>query len=233
MASKQKYEIIINYNENMWFAPRNILYSYATVMSQLDYKKIPTEKRNQLDDTYHTALLVLGFRAASNAQFWIQAVRLKEETPDVRTVAYRKQGNFNQLFTQDVQVVTLEEHSEPDIYQFLARTKLNTKKKSYDEKTTVLCVVNRKMLVGSWRKLSSDLSTLGVQNDVYLLGKIRARDRIYKIARINPVFDQSTVYDALIEAKKPQKSVVLFKRGVGTGFKNSSEKNKPFEIVKR
>jgi hypothetical protein len=133
----------------------------------------------------------------------------------------------NRLYVEDVEVVTLEAHSSEDIDDFLKRTKLSATK-SYDEKTTILCNVERDLQTKPWREITQSLASSAAKNDVFVLGRIDPKKWTYQLVRVHPALDHSVKFDVEKEIRKEARHTMRFERGTERHERHLNEKHTPF-----
>jgi len=87
----------MNFDPNIWFPSRNILYYYALREKELgdDIKK---SKYKVLREARSVALFLLGVMKLRGRDYWLQLVDPKERTPDIRTATKKKWKNKCRLF---------------------------------------------------------------------------------------------------------------------------------------
>lgn len=170
-------------------------------------QKISSDMKKAITESYATSVMALGANQLLDRQLRIQLVDPKERSPDNRlmyevAMPPGSKHDFNMEYW-DVEVVTLEEHSNEQVDDFLKRTKLASTK-SYDQETIILCYINRDIANGKlWSDVSDELKKLNTPNNIFLIGKIHPTKPIYQLARVNPTFDSIIEYDVNEEVKKP------------------------------
>lgn len=100
-------------------SPRNILYHYARKEQELG-NELKTGKYKVIRESRSVALMLLGIMKIQERDYWLQLVNPKEQTPDIRTATKEKRpGKSDWLYTQDVEVVTLNSFSNVDVDDFI------------------------------------------------------------------------------------------------------------------
>jgi hypothetical protein len=106
----------------------------------------------------------------------------------------RNKSGETEFHIVNIEVVTLGPHSSgEDVARFILDTKLTNPKKAYDEKTTIICHLNRK-LSAIVNDVSKKLITTQKPNDVYLVGLIRGT-LIYQFNQVNPKLSKTIIID--------------------------------------
>ena len=189
----------IKFNPNIWFPPRNILYHYARKEQELG-NELKTGKYKVIRESRSVALMLLGIMKIQERDYWLQLVNPKEQTPDIRTATKEKRpGKSDWLYTQDVEVVTLNSFSNVDVDDFIKKTKLSGRY-AYPNDTTILCHIDKTTNTKPWNDIHKSLSEVADKHDVFLLAKVNPNALIYQIAKIHPTVDILTTFNALEEA---------------------------------
>ena len=158
----------------------------------------------------------------------------EEGSPDTRTGCYEKVTRDNDFSYQDVEVVTFDSNSNLSLIDFLLNTKLS-KNKAYDDKTTILCFVDKEIIIPPHQILNQTLinKKLKSQSPIILVGKVYPNKNIYSLAQIYPTIDLVlNEFDVIEECKnRPLKILKLnrFAKGAIDFKPNSEEKHYPFE----
>ncbi len=218
--------MFMEYRKNIWFSPRKILARYEEKKKELG-SKIESSKFKILNEAKSVAIMLLGIQKIQSREYWLQLVDPKEQTPDIRTATHLKELSNFPLTYQDVEVVTLEKHSNEDIESFLKRTKLS-ESKSYQEDTIILCVVNKNIQTKSWKEISKSLGQIKNNVVVYILGRTDPIDPKYQIACVYPSFTHAIKFDVQEEVLKPARDTMQFKRSTKRSEQKSTENFEPF-----
>lgn len=156
-----------------WFSPHFIIKAMhmltklygANVENKGEFKLA----REMLD----SAIALLGvYELHHDNKYFLQA-NLQSDSPDV--VASKSTEMIDApvvLEKTNLEIVTMEEHSgTDDIVEFLKKTKLSPKK-SYDGKTLIVCVINKKVQINI-QKIADELKKIKPKSTIYILGKLR------------------------------------------------------------
>lgn len=196
------------YDPLVWFNPAYMIQCGIDARKRLEANsiKLSSEMRKTIEESFAVSVMALGVNSLLNVQLRAQLVDPDERSPDVRLmheVPMPESTKYEfKLNSWDVEVVTLEEHSEEQPDDFLKRTKFASKK-SYDKETIILCYINKDVKNGKlWHEVSKELAALKTTNNIFLLGKAHPARPVYQVARVNPVFDSILEFDVLEEAKK-------------------------------
>lgn len=221
--------------DNIWFSPINVLYHYARLEGLLSSAKRKTRSFKKAKEAYHVAIMLMGIIKFQQRQYWLQIVKDKEGSPDIRTGTFVIRASKPKEFTiQEVEVVDFEQHSNEDIVDFLKRTKLSPKR-PYPPYTTFLCNVSKTILLPPYRQIHDKLKSVVAKNSVVILGKIHPRKHIYKICQVHPKIDLLTDFDVMKESYNKKYGGVL-RLKLGTNDKLNfiylpNEKHYPFEAL--
>lgn len=217
----------------IWFSPLNVIFHFT----QYKNDSAPKDQRQfkKAEEAFFVATMLVGIIAVQKKEYWMQIVSDKNGSPDIRTGNYKAPRGtpMNHWTTQEVEVVTFDEHSdEKSIPEFLRRTKLS-KRKAYDPLTTILCYIRKDFHIPPLQTLVVDLQTDKCQSPIILLGKTSPNQETYKIAQINPRLDLVNEFDLLAELKgKKYTGVLNLKRGSTPIFhSHPDDKHYPFEKI--
>lgn len=215
----------------VWFSPLNVIFHFT------QYKNDPAPKDQRqfkkAEEAFFVATMLVGIMAIQNKEYWMQIVSDKNGSPDIRTGIYKAPRGtpMNTWVTQEVEVVTFDEHSdEKSVPEFLRRTKLSNGK-AYDPLTTILCYIRKDFHLPPLQTLVAELQSDKCQSPIMLLGKTSPDQETYKIAQINPQLDLVNEFDLLIELKgKKYTGVLNLKKGSIPIFHlHPEDKHFPFE----
>lgn len=210
------------YDPYVWFTPMYMIKCMGDVIN--DYKsrgeKIPRAMQKTLDEAWATSIACFGFNQLMNNEFRLRLVDPKEGSPDLK-ILYQLPIPKNYKYETngaywDIEAVTLEENSpEKYVDNFLLRTKLASTR-SYDEKTVILCHINKKIEGGKiWREVHKELSKIKHKNNVFLLGSPKPPPEFkFVFARVHPGLD------SVIEIDLRESMKTKYKKAGGTLFMN-------------
>jgi hypothetical protein len=212
--------------DEIWYPPANILYhGDRKLRGQID-----NALRKQIHEMMSTAIMVVGLNKLHGENYRLQQVDPSEQTPDVRTMrVVPQEGSFNLLEVQEIEVVTLEGHSDESVDDFLKRTKLNSKK-AYPSTTTILCHIN-KNLKGSkpWLDVHEALKEVGINNDVFILARMHPTNHQYQLVKVHPVIE-FVEFDVNNELNSmPRQKVLKMTPGSNVEYSLANEDHIPFE----
>lgn len=209
----------------LWYPPVNVLYHGNKRLGDT----ITASLRKQINESMSVAIMLIGLNKQHGEDYRLQIVDQSEQTPDVRSMRIVPKDGINILEVHEIEVVTLEVHSDESADDFLKRTKLNSKK-SYPSTTTILCHIN-KNLVGSksWVEVHEALKDVDTQNDVYVLARIDPIEQRYQLVKVHPTLEivEFDVQEELLGG--PSRRVLKMRPGTNTEFSFSDEKHIPFE----
>lgn len=219
-------------SDPIWFPPINVVHHFKRLEREgkLVRGVAPYKKAHE---AYAAAISLLGYMKGSQKEAWLQMVDDKEQSPDVRTGYYEKKAHDNDFSYQDIEVVSFEEHSTGSVLDFLLATKLSGKK-AYDDKTTILCHVQKPTYLPPWRSITRSLKELQLKTkpNVIILGRIHPVQEKYVVARVYPEADFAIEFDLAEECKKGSRGTLALTRsakGLLQFDRHPTEKHYPFE----
>jgi hypothetical protein len=171
------------------------------------------------------AILLLEIHRRQGLHFLMQIS--EDDSPDVRTVTLQEiPNNPVHGYFQEIEVVNLGPHSlTENIIEFLKQTKLS-KEKSYDEKTIILCQIDKDMVSGPWEGMHSELKYLNPKFPIYIMGKVSKDQEIYRICHVWDELERPSDIDISTLAKSyPKPDTVVLTLSV--------EKNITFKPINR
>lgn len=182
-----------------WFSPTYVLHAHADIVRLFGQEIIDTKTEFQrVEEMRKTAVMVLALHKRTGVRLLMQASR--ETFPDVLTLELIESldkpvhGSY-----QTVEVVDFGKNGEQDVAQFLLDIKLKSKKKAYDEKTMILCYINKSFhanFAEIHKKLKNETFKPKI---VYLLGRIED-SQDYMLTQIYPEVAHVRI-DALAQSK--------------------------------
>lgn len=216
----------------IWYAPLNVIFHFKKHENSASFKNHKHFKK--AEEAFFVATMLVGIMAIQERNYWMQIVGDDEGSPDIRTGNYKNpRGTRNNPWTtQEVEVVTFEDHSNESLLEFLKRTKLS-QKKAYDPFTTILCRIKKDVHIPPLKTLVAELMKENYQSPIIILGKTSRDQETYKIAPINPQLDLVMEFDLAkeLEAKK-HTGVLNLKRGSDPIFdSHPQDKHYPFEKI--
>lgn len=216
----------------IWYAPLNVILHFKKNESSASFKNHRHFKK--AEEAFFVATMLVGIMAIQRKKYWVQIVDDDERSPDIRTGNYKnpRGTRCNSWTTQEVEVVTFEDHSNESLLEFLKRTKLS-QKKAYDPFTTILCRINKDVRIPPLETLVSELRKENCQSPIIILGKTSTDQEMYKIAQIYPQLDLVIEFDLAKELEANKHTGVLnLKRGLDPIFDSHPEdKHYPFEKI--
>jgi len=188
-----------------WFSPSAVLWAWGQIVTVFGHDIVVSKNDfKKVEEMRKAAIMVLALHKNLDTHFFLQASR--DEFPDVYTLDYLETPEKPvQAFYQTVEVVNFEEHSHTnDIGQFILDTKLTNPKKSYDEKTVILCFINKPFKV-TFQEIHNRLETaLFKPSRVYILGESKLHENVYILTQVWPEIAHSVV-DLSVRAKMYRK----------------------------
>ncbi|MFA5015492.1 MAG: hypothetical protein WC549_08135 [Actinomycetota bacterium] len=197
------------YDPLVWFNPAYMIDCGIKARQHFESigEKLSSDMNKALGESFAVSVMSLGVNQLLDMQLRVQLVDPKDRSPDLRVMHEVPMADTSKFDLKmnywDVEVVTLEEHSNVQVDQFIKDTKLKASKKSYDKDTIILCYIDKDISDGKlWKDVSAELQKLKVPNNIFLVGKTHPTKPIYDVARVNPVFDSIIRFDVMEEAKK-------------------------------
>lgn len=210
------------YDPYIWFTPMYMIKCVHDTYSfyKKSDDKISSTLQKALDEAWAASIACFGFNQLMSNEFRLRLVDPKEGSPDIK-VLYQLPVPKNYKYETnaaywDIEVVTLNNNSpEKYVDDFLLRTKLASTR-SYDQKTIVLCYINKTITGGKvWKKVQRELSKVRHKNSVFLLGAPKPPPEYkFLFARVHPSLDSITTFD-LQQAMKTR-----YTKAGGTLFMN-------------
>jgi len=216
----------------IWFAPLNVIHHFAQLKAKLPAEKQKSKNFKKAEEMNSVAVMLVGLQVLQKRKYWLQIVDDNEGSPDVRTGTFVPPSKTaaDDFSCQDIEVVTYGKHSPESFLDFLRGTKLS-KKKSYDSKTMVLCVVQRDVLIPPFEKCRLAIEEMSVNCPVMIVGQTSTDEDKYKIVQIYPKVELETEF--VLEKTLKENShtgVLTLKWGTKPELKyRPEEKHFPFE----
>lgn len=214
--------------QSIWYSPSFMLKASYNALNS------PGKKSNlllkKISEVLPVIIVCAGLSSESGIPHWMQIVPETESPPDIKIVTILKGKNGNIIKYLDVEVVELEKHSEAtnsiDVAKFIIEKKLTPPKSTYDEKTAILCYLNRKANT-TFQEIRSVISETDKQNPVYIIGCDR-KDKLYHFCQVNP--EMNTYIK--VDLSKPfisQEDVIMTLREGSKQFKPGTLAPDPFK----
>lgn len=214
---------------NVWFLPLNFVYHFGKLEQT---KKIPKEKFKKCYEAYIAAIFLINMFTYCNKVFWMQIVPDKEGSPDIKSVSY-KDNISNDIEIHDIELVFFEEHSHEDLGDFLLKTKLS-KKKSYDNKTSILCYIQKNNYQIK-KEIFSQLEKANhsFKGQLFLLWRNKTKNTQYCVLKVFPKKGVLKTFNVYEEVKKEAQypSVLVLKKGLKRENNYVGEKFYPFDSI--
>jgi len=182
-----------------WFSPTYVLHAHVDIVRLFGQEIVDMKTDFQrVEELRKSAVMVLALHKRTGIRLLMQASR--DTSPDVLTLELIESldkpvhGSYH-----TVEVVDFGKNGEQDVARFLLDMKLKSKKKAYDEKTMILCYINKSFhanFAEIHKKLKNEVFKPKI---VYLLGRIK-NSKEYLLTQIYPEVAHITV-DALAHSK--------------------------------
>ncbi len=218
---------------NIWFAPVNVLYHYARLESVTPKTKQKSKAFRKAREAHLVALALIGIIKVQGIDYWMQLVDDKDGFPDIKTARLLLGPNIpKELETQDVEVVEFGTYSPEGIVDFLKKTKLSPKN-TYPKKTSILCYISKTTELPSYKEIHTDLKNSTSNCDVFILGKTDPANPEYTLCQVHPSIEILVSYNVMEEAfKRKWTGVRRFNYGADSNLNElylPDEKHYPFE----
>jgi|GEM_PF-3778909 len=216
MANKIK--LIPCSDPRTYFSPRRAIEETLYYLMERTDEITPTS-RKQLLEICNAAILALGSSIQDGDERWIRNPLKGESTPDacIMSIELRDNNQNRVIKEHEVEIVTMEDHSEDDVVEFLKRTKLNPKK-SYPANSSILCRIDKNIVVDSWQDIHKKLMPYMGDLQVHFLCRVEESPTTFQIIWMGQTEDLFLVGDKfeLIESMKiDAKDLIQFQRRTG------------------
>jgi len=195
------------YDRRFWFAPPYVIVKANEALQRAS--TLSSAKRNELEkaakEARAAAIFLVGLTDLTGNPFRMQLVDPKDGAPDIRSMVLTESTRSQpDMEYQDLEVVTLDHHSDEALDEFILRTKLS-KKKAYQPDTMVLCFID-KTISGArpWKYVADALAHSDKDLSVYVAGRVEPVDLVYAMARVFPNFDSVRKFN-LEDASRAQR----------------------------
>ncbi len=234
MIEQKNSSKVYGLKDPIWYPPQHVVYHYGMHLDPLPEDQKHTKAFRKADELLVATIALLGIQFDAKEFYWIQPVSDSEDSPDVRTGRFLPQGecivpNFE---IQDVEVVSFLPQPGEDIASFLSRTKLS-KAKAYDDKTVILCHIQKGIRISSLPAITEALRGTGAVCPVIVLGRAHPTRKDYFLFQVHPQFKLVIDYnvDNILKVQ-PHRSVLHLRRGSKPSNESRpEEKHCPFESI--
>lgn len=215
-----------NFQKHPWYSPQLVI-AATNRLAKLYGSNIESRREFKLArEMFDCAVALLGaYELHPDNKYYLQP-NLQSDSPDV--VAVKQTEVANSPLTLEItqlEVVTMNEYSSTDnVVEFLKMTKLS-KKKSYDNKTLIICVINKKIQVNR-SEIANELKKINPQSTIYVLGKIQKLKDTWTVFSPYPQPTKPVIY-ALSETVKKYHLPSPMKLHKGIAKKIAYEKTHP------
>jgi hypothetical protein len=177
-------------------------------------------------EMFDGAVALLGAYNLHPSNKYYMQPNLQSGSPDVVAVKQTEtENNPILLEITQLEIVTMNEFSDTDdVVEFLKKTKLSSKK-SYSDKTLIVCVINKKIQVDR-AQIAKGLEIIKPKSTIYVLGKFRESEDKWAIFSPHPRPTQFVVY-SLSETMKKYQLPSPMKLHLGMTRRVTYEKTQP------
>jgi hypothetical protein len=187
---------VINYDVRKypWYSPHLVIRAFGQLIN-IHGHDVETKREYKLaKEMFESAIALLGSYELDHGNKYFMQPNLQSNSPDVMAAKLTESENdpVNLEVTQ-MELVRMEDHAGTNnVFEFLEKTKFS-KKKSYDEKTLIVCIVNKKTQVNRMQ-LAQRFRDMNPLSTVYVVGKLQNSEQ-WVIFSPFPVFTKSVFYN--------------------------------------
>lgn len=152
-------------------------------------------------EMFDSAVALLGIYELHNDNKYFMQANLQSGSPDVVASKNTEMPDSPVVLEKtNLEIVTMNEYAgTDDVVEFLKKTKLSPKK-SYDSRTLIVCVVNKKIQI-NLQKIANGLKKIKPKPTIYVLGKIQGKKDKWTIFSPFPNLIPPVIY-GLVETMK-------------------------------
>lgn len=215
-----------DFQKHPWFSPHLVIRATGR-LAKLYGSNIEAKREFKLArEMFQGAVALLGaYELHPDNKYFLQP-NLQSDSPDI--VAAKQTEVPDSPITLEItqlEIVGMTDYtSTTDVVEFLKQTKLSPKK-SYSDKTLIVCVVNKKIQVNR-AKIAEALKQIKPKSTIYILGKLTGYKDKWTIFSPYPDLTKFAIY-SLSETMKKYHLPSPMKLHKGTGKNISYEKTHP------
>ncbi len=169
MSNEVNYDV----KKDPWYSPVEVIDRFEQLRSMFG-EKIDDPIFKTAHEMFSAAIAVLGSYVLSSENKYFLQVNKQGRSPDVMAAKQlERDGKPIQALLTQIEVVKMDDHWEGnDVVEFLKAKKLYPVK-DYDENTTILCIVNKKIMTDS-RDIARRLGeiTPKIRPTIYINGRV-------------------------------------------------------------
>ena len=189
-----------------WYSPHFVIRAMH-LLTKLYGVSVEDKHEFQLArEMFDSAAALLGVYELHNDNKYFLQPNLQSESPDVVAAKNIETVDAPVLLEKtNLELVRMEEHADSDdVVEFLRKTKLSSKK-SYDNKTLIVCVISKKIQINI-RKIADDLRDINPKpkSTIYILGKLQGDKDRWTILSPYPDHVPPVIYSLAETIKKYQ-----------------------------
>ena len=178
-----------------WFSPHLIIKAMSLV-TKLYGKNVEDKREFKLArEMFDAAAALLGIYELHNDNKYFLQPNLQSDSPDVVASKTTEQLDSSPVVLEktNLEIVTMTDYSETNsVVEFLKQTKLSNKK-SYDSKTLIVCVVNKKIQI-NLQEIADGLKQIKPKSTIYVLGKLQGNNDKWTIFSPYPDLVPPAIY---------------------------------------
>ncbi len=201
-----EFDIAGSYDVNKypWYSPHFVVRAMSK-LTKLYGVNVENKREFQLArEMFDSAVALLGAYEMHSDNKYLLQPNLQSNSPDVVASKVTEDLNIHVVLEKtNLEIVTMNDYSKTDsIVEFLKRTKLSSKK-SYDNKTLIICVVNKKIQI-NLQEIVRGLNEIKPKSSIYILGKLLDEKEEWTICSPYPYIINPVIYNISETMKKYQ-----------------------------
>ncbi len=191
------FDIAGSYNVQKfpWFSPHFIIRAIH-LLTKLYGNNVEDKREFKLArEMFDAAASLLGIYELHNDNKYFLQPNLQSDSPDVVASKTAEQPDGSPLVLEktNLEIVTMTDYSKTSsVVEFLKQTKFSNKK-SYDSKTLIICVVNKKIQI-NLQEISGGLKQIKPKSTIYVLGKLQGNNDKWTIFSPYPDLVPPVIY---------------------------------------
>lgn len=213
---------------NIYFSPQKAI--RETLYYLLERKdELSNESIKQVTEMFCAGVFALACTIQDHKERWIKSPHINDNTPDayIMQLVLTKDGENRIIGEHDLEIVTLGEHSDHDVAEFLKRTKLSPKK-AYPKDSSILCRLDKDMYLEGWKDLHRKLLPHMNGLDVSFLCRTKEMPTSFKVVwmgQSEDAFVEGEEFELLRAIDIPALDVVMVQKKLGLGVQSQGSTN--------
>lgn len=185
-----------------WFSPHFVIRAMNTLVKLYGVHVEDKGEFKLAREMFDSAVALLGSYELHHDNKYFLQPNLQSGSPDVVASKNTEMIDLPVVLEKtNLEIVTMNEYAgTDDVVEFLKKTKLSPKK-SYDNKTLIVCVVNKKIQI-NLRKIADGLKIIKPKSTIYVLGKLQGDNDKWTIFSPYPDLVPQVTYSLAETMKK-------------------------------